>query len=134
MAIVDVERRTVVPGNTHGTGSIIGRDIEDLCDEVNRSTFITDILNRPMTKKRIQELYPLHVYSYQKQNVPMQAIYEIVEIPRNQMYRRATYNKMEKDEHKEEAKAKENENKKDSIKDETKEPPPELKEPPSNLN
>ena len=53
MALVDVARRTVVPGNTHGTGLIIGRNIEDLCDKGKRSTFVTDVLNRPTTKKRI---------------------------------------------------------------------------------
>ena len=95
MALIDVARRTVVPGNTHGTQLVIGREIEELCDNRKRSTLVANVLSRPTTRKRICGLYPSKMCSYQKQNITMQAVYEIMEIPRTLMNGEAVYRTME---------------------------------------
>ena len=56
MALGNVGRRVIVPGNSFGTGVVIGREIKILCDDVDKSTRITDILNRPTTNSKIRGL------------------------------------------------------------------------------
>ena len=80
MAIVDNHHRSVIPGNPVGTGMIIGRDSEDLCDKKDRSTHITDILNR-RTSGKTSGLYPSHDYPSKRRAVVMQGVYEVKEIP-----------------------------------------------------
>ena len=95
MALVDVGCRIIVPGNSSRTGLVIGREIEILCDDEKRSTQITDVLNRPTTSSKIRGLYPSKFYSYEKQNITMQAVYEIMEVRKTEIHGKAVYRLME---------------------------------------
>jgi len=89
MAIVDNEHRSVLPGNPVGTGMIIGQDLEDLCDQKDKSTFITKILNRP-TSGKARGLYPSKEYPHRKKIVIMQGVYELKQVPITHMYNKLT--------------------------------------------
>jgi len=80
MAIVDNEHRSIIPCNYHGTGMVIGQDIEDLCDSKETSSCITDILNRPTTSNYCG-LYPSSIYPNRKRKVSVQGMYELLETP-----------------------------------------------------
>ena len=87
MAIVDNLTRIVLPGNHFGTGIIIGRDIEDICDERDRSADITDILNA-RTSGNTRGLCPSQECPRKKKTVIMQGTHEIMEVPLNTMCNR----------------------------------------------
>ena len=95
MALVDVGCRIIVPGNSFGTGLVIRHEIEILCDDVSKSTRITDILNRPTTNGKIRGLYPSEFHSYEKRNITMQGIYEIMEVRKTEIHGEAVYRRME---------------------------------------
>ena len=126
MALINVACRTVVPGNTHGTRLVIGREIEELCDNGKRSTLVTNVLNRPTTRKRICGLYLSKMYLYQKRNITIQAVYEIMEVPRTLMHNKAVFKTMRDIVRKEEEDMKKDKGTEDNDEDGTKKPPSEL--------
>ena len=95
MALVDVARRVIVPGNSSGTGLVIGREIEILCDDGKRSTQITDVINRPTTTSKVKGLYPSEFFTYEKRRVTMQGIYEIMDTRRTTLKGEGVYTSME---------------------------------------
>ena len=71
MALIDVGCRVIIPRNSYGTGLVIGREIEELCDDGKKSTHVTDVLNRPTTSRRTRGLYLSEMCLYQKRNITM---------------------------------------------------------------
>ena len=68
---------------------------KEVCDDGKTSTHVTDVLNRPTTSRRICGLYPSEICLYQKRNITIQAVYEIMEIPRTDINNEAVYRTME---------------------------------------
>ena len=59
---------------------IIGQDLEDLCDDNRASALITDVLNRP-TSRKMRGLHPSEKHPEDEKRVIMQGMHEMREMP-----------------------------------------------------